>query len=217
MILPADLKSFAADIYERLAPLAYDDAHQGYALAAYVGAFGQMFQVVEDYGRDQDLGGGVVAPGWSVLTDINRCPPEALGWLAQFVGVQLQVGLDDATQRARIRETAGWKRGTLGAISGAAHQYLTGAKNVIIRERDAAASPTAPEYGLTVITYTSQTPDSTKVLAALIAQKPAGIILSYHVLPGQDYQELLTDHPTYANVFATYATYQGVATDQPGT
>jgi len=210
------LDSFGQEVYDRLLTLTRDDEIHGWSLALYVNAIGKMFQIVEDYSRDQIVGGQDL-PGWSQLLDVDRAPTAALGWLAQFVGVELEPNLDDATQRARIRETAGWKRGSLGAISGAAHQYLIAPKNVIIRERDPVACPTHPAYGLTVITYTSQTPDSAKVLAALLAQKPAGIILRYITADGQDYQALIDDHPLYSGVFSTYTTYEGVATDTPGT
>lgn len=206
------LSSFAQALYDSMAPVAQNDAAYNWALAQYCASIGTMFQEIEDLSRDSgDL------PGWSAIMDINRVANKGLGYLAQFVGVRLLAGLDDATQRARILETDGWNRGTLTAISGAAHQFLTGAKSVIIRERDAAASPTDPAYGLSVVTYASETPDSDKVLAALLAQKPAGILLRYQVLTGQDYQALLDNHPTYSNVFSTYATYQGVATETPGT
>lgn len=210
------LESFAQRLYDGVEPLAFDDANQGYALALYLGALGTMFQIVEDYARDQVLG-SVVAPGWSQLVDIDRCPTEALPWLAQFVGVITRAGLSDAAQRDRIRSTSGWTRGTVGAIVGAAQQYLAGSKTVILRERDPAACAAQPAYGLTVITYTAETPSSANVLAALLEQKPAGIVLNYQVLTGEDYQSLLTNHPLYSNVFADFATYQGVATATPGT
>lgn len=210
------LDSFAQRLYDSLAPLAYDDAKHNFALANYCAALGDMFQIVDDYARDQIIA-GMDAPGWSQLLDINRCPPEALGWLGQFVGVPLQAGLSDAAQRARILGTAGRNRGSLPAIIAAARQYLLAPQTVIVRERDPAACATDPAYGLTVITYTSQTPDSAKVLAALIAQKPAGIILNYQVKTGQDYQSLLVNHPLYSNVFGDYATYNGIVNDQPGT
>lgn len=208
------LGSFAQRIYNDLAPLAYDDANHNWALAYYVDVFGQMFQIVEDYSRDDQVAD---APGWSVILDINRAPSSALAWLAQFVGVQLQVGLSDAAQRARIQGTDGWRRGSPASMVAAAQQYLTGAKTVIMRERDPVACPSQPAYGLTIITYTSQTPDSAKVLAALIAQKPAGIVLNYRTAAGQDYQSLVTHHALYSNVFADYVTYQGIVTDEPGT
>lgn len=215
MSLPV-LSSFAAELYERLAPIAWDEARQDYALAKYLGGLGQMFQVVDDYGRDQ-LVNGEYAPGWSQLLDINRCPSPALGWLAQFVGVRLQTGLSDAAQRARIQGTDGWNRGKVSAIVAAAQQYLTGTKTVIIRERDPAACAAQPAYGLTVITKTAETPSSAAVLAALTIAKPAGIVLNYQVLTGNDYQSLVTNHPLYSDVFSTYLTYQGVVNDAPGT
>jgi hypothetical protein len=175
-----------------------------------------MFQIVEDYSRDQIIN-GKIAPGWSQLLDLDRAPAEALGWMGQFVGVPLLQGLSDAAQRARIRAVGGWNRGTPASIIAAAQQYLTGAKTVILRERDPVASPVEPAYGLTVITYTSQTPNSAQVLAALQAQKPAGLLLNYQVKTGQDYQSLYVNHPTYSNVYGSYLTYQGVVVDQPGT
>lgn len=56
-----------------------------------------------------------------------------------------------------------------------------------------------------------------RILAALTAQKPAGILLAYSVLAGQDYQGLLDGNPLYSNIFANYATYGGVVNSMPGT
>jgi hypothetical protein len=215
--MPAPLlSSFAQGLYDALAPLARDDASNNYALAWYCAAIGTMLQEVEDYARDTTVD-GVDAPGWSGLLDVNRAPSKGLGYLAQFVGVTLLPGLSDAAQRDRIRQTDGWNRGTPAAIRGAAQQYLTGAKTVVLRERDVAASASDPAYGLSVITYTSQTPDSAKVLAAIQAQKPAGIILRYVVRTGQDYQSIYTNRATYGALYSAYATYEGVIEDQPGT
>ena len=209
------LESFAKRIYDSLEPLTYDEDNQNYALANFVAALGGMFQVIDDYARDQIVN-GEVAPGWSQLLDINRCPSEALGFLGQFVGVPLQAGLSDAAQRDRITGTAGFRRGSPGAIVAAAQQYLTGSQTVIVRERDPAASPSYPAYGLTVITYTSETPDPSEVLAALMDQKPAGIILNYQTHTGQDYQSLYVNNASYQAVYTKYATYQGLLLDMPG-
>lgn len=124
-------------------------------LQTYVGGIGDvMFQEVEDLASDGPLG----QPGWSSLLDLNRVPDKALPWLAQFIGVSIPGGLTPADQRIRIQNTDGWKRGTPAAIAGAPLPYLTGTKTVILRERDPAASPNDPAYGLTVITRTSETP-----------------------------------------------------------
>lgn len=205
------LESFAQRVYDEVSVVQPDDSDTGYALANFVAAVGQAFQIIEDWSRDTDDG-----VGWSQMLDVDRAPSYALGWLAQFIGVTLQPDLDDLSQRARIKETDGWQRGSPSAIAGAAHQYLTGGKHVIIRERDPAVVPVDPAYGLTVITYTDETPDPDKVLAALLAQKPAGIVLNYETLSGQDFQALLDNHPTFQDVYVDYATFEGVATDTPG-
>jgi hypothetical protein len=194
-------------MYDQLAPLAHDDASNNYALAWYIAALSEAWQDVDDVARDTDAG-----PGWSSLLDLNRCPVEALPWLAQFVGVKLVTGSTDAAMRARIASTDGWKRGTPAALIGAVTPLLTGTKTVIFRERNGG-----DPYALLVHTKTSETPDSAAVLAALMKQKPAGIILTYTVISGNDYQTLLTDTPLYSNVFSTYATYTGVVDDVPGT
>lgn len=124
-------------------------------------------------------------PGWSALLDVDRAPSYALGYLGQFRGVTLDGNLDDASQRLRILETAGSKRGSPGAILGAARQYLTGNRNVILEER----TPTA--YSYRVSTYLGETPDPAAVEAALVAQKPAGLLLDYVVIEGVTIDDLL--------------------------
>lgn len=52
--------------------------------------------------------------------------------------------------------------------------------------------------------------------AALVSQKPAGIIMTYNVLTGQDYSLLLSGHATYALIYSSYATYAGIIQDAPG-
>jgi len=200
------LASFAQALYDSMTPMQYAEASYDYALAKLLSGIGEAFQQVEDYGRDQGD-----TPGWAFMLDPDTCPPEALGWLAQFVGVVLQPGLSEADQRARIKATDGWNRGTVGAIKGAAAQYLTGNKTVTLRERD------GDPYFLTVITYTSQTPNPAQVLAAVTAQKPAGLVLTHNVTPGQDYRNIRDSGMTYAALRSKYATYNGLRADMPGT
>jgi hypothetical protein len=92
----------------------------------------------------------------------------------------------------------------------AAQLHLTGTKIVFFRERYGGA------YRLQVLTYTVQTPNPTLVEKELMAQKPAGIILTYTVLAGQDYQLLYLNNATYQVVYDKYPTYQGVMSDTPG-
>jgi hypothetical protein len=99
----------------------------------------------------------------------------------------------------------------------AARTITGGGKHVTIRERDAAACPSIPAYGLTVQTLTRETPNSAAVLAAILSQKPGGIVLNFQVLAGWDYQGLFTGEAAYSNVFSQFNTYQGVINDVPGT
>jgi hypothetical protein len=213
---PPDLApdSFAARLYAMLGPVAEQDPFAAWSLLILCNAIGGEYQLVEDWVRDTPDG-----PGWSLLLDLDRCPAEALPWLGQFVGVRLFPGSTPAEQRQRIASTAGFKRGTRDALIGAARATLTGAQTVIFRERDGAAQghPAAPDYAyyLTVTTYDSQTPNPAATLAALLAQKPGGIVLTYQHTTGQTYQQLHTNHASYAAVKAAYPTYAGVRDDQP--
>jgi hypothetical protein len=214
MAMPT-LDSFAERLYAELAPVTFAEAELDYPLAKYVAALGAMFQVVEDYSRDQLIGDDF-APGWSQLLDLSRAPTVGLTWLAQFIGVAVTAGLSDAQQRAQIAAVGGWNRGTPATIAAAAGLYLTGNKTVIFRERDAIACPTQPAYGLTVITFVSETPNPTATEAAIRAQKPAGIVLNYETLVGQDFENLYLNNPDFQGVYTTYTTFQGVLDDDPG-
>jgi len=209
------LETCAADLYDRLTAIAKQDASLGYPLANYSGAIGTMLQVVDDYARDQTVN-GKNAPGWSQLLDPLRCPVEALPWLGMFVGVVVDTAQSEAQQRIQVQQANGWQRGTTGAIVAAAASQLTGTKSVTVVERDPAASPSQPAYGLSVYTRNGETPSPSKVLAALLTQKPAGVILNYQTIADVTYQDIFTNYATYQAIFTTFSTYEGVYTRTPG-
>lgn len=202
---PADLlpDTFSERLYGMLAPLARTDPDNAWSLLLYINAIGEMFQLVEDLVRDTPDG-----PGWSVLLDLDRCPVEALPWLGQFVGVRIPTGMSEADQRVRIAQTDGFKRGTRNALIGAASATLTDPKTVIFRERDHDPSDT-PDYAyyLSVYTYDTQTPNPAATRAALLAQKPAGIVLNYVTITGHDYISVVALHATYASLVTAFADY----------
>lgn len=169
-----------------------------------------MFQPVDDLAGDTPAG-----PGWSQAIDIDRAPPEALGWLAQFIGVTLDPSLDDTAQREWIRYGAGERRGTPAAIAAAARKHLTGAQTVVIHERDAEACPSEPAYGLTVITFTDETPDPAVTEADIRAAKPAGLVLEYLVADGMNFALLKTDYATFDDVKSTFSTFDALRTGTP--
>lgn len=118
---------------------------------------------------------------WFIAGDPDRIPVDGLPWLAQFVGVRTTVGASAAVQRAEIRQTAGWRRGTVASISSAVAATLTGTKTVVIREQYITA------YGLRVETYIDETPDPAVTEAAILTHKPAGILLSYEAVAGTNW------------------------------
>lgn len=197
------LESFAATLYASVEPVAWQDASNGWALAHYCATLGHLFQAVEDLARDTPEG-----PGWSMIVDLDRCPTDWLPWLAQFVGVTIPTGLTDAEMRAWIAGTDGFSRGTPDAIRAAAAATLTSSKTVVVRERN--GSP----YRLQVVTYSAETPDAALTLRAITAQKPAGIVLSYLVQQGADYQSIKTHYATYTTLRSAYPTYRD-ARDTP--
>lgn len=215
---PLDLvpETYSARLYEMLGPLAQWDPQAAWSLLILVNAIGSGlgFQLVEDLVRDTPEG-----PGWSALLDVERCPEIALPWLAQLVGVRLPPGLSEADQRARIRSTDGFRRGTRAAMIGAARATLTGGRTVLFRERDGAGHgyPASPDYAyvLTVHTYTSETPNPTATLNALLAQKPGGILMFYTAIDGQDWQQLRDNWANWGAVKTGYSDWLDVKTDQP--
>jgi hypothetical protein len=191
-----DVVPLAEEIYAGLGPLTADDQSHGWPLLRFVNAIAQAPQWTEDLVRDTDAG-----PGWSSVLDVDRAPAEALAWLGQFAGVDVEPNIDPDSQRLRIKETAGFRRGTRAAIEGAARQFLIGNRTVQVLERDTSA------YHLKVITFETETPFPDRTAAALQAQKPAGLVLQYELSSGATYAELKATGDTYDELGDTYPTY----------
>jgi Phage tail protein (Tail_P2_I) len=164
-------------------------------LLRFVNAIAQAPQWTEDLVRDSEAG-----PGWSSVLDLERAPTEALAWLAQFIGVGIEPNLDSESQRLRIKETAGFSRGTRAAIEGAARQFLTGSRTAVVLERD-----TSP-YHLKVVTFEAETAFPDRTAAALQAQKPAGLVLQYELSSGATCGALKATGMTCAQLGDTYPT-----------
>lgn len=202
--------TLAEEVYERLEPVTHEEEQLDWPLLALLGALLDRAQEVADLARESDDG-----PGWSSIVDPDRAPAAWLPWLAQLVGVEIPPtgtpeasGLDEAAQRLRIKETDGQNRGTVAAIKGAARQYLTGDRTAYLTERHGSA------YALAVATLEAETPSPLLVEAALLEQKPAGLVLVYDVIPaGGDYDALSSTHTDYADVTATYVDYHEILTD----
>jgi hypothetical protein len=180
-----DHTPLGARLRERTQPLAPDDDLYGYAHANLSEAIGRMLEQVAEVFDPE----GEDVPPFAPLLDPDLCPDWALEWLGQLVGVRLPVGVAPDTARTLIKDVAGFRRGTPAALTAAASFFLTGTKTVYFNER-LANDP----YRLGVITLVAETPDPAQVLAAILAQKPGGIVLSYSAIAGQTYRDL-RDHP----------------------
>lgn len=207
MARPTPTTAFQEELYDSLGPWTAEDESQGWPLLKYCGALAAMFNQIETYARD-----AADAPGWSNIVDPDRAPGDAeLEYIGNFVGVDLPAGLSTDAKRALIKGVSSFKRGTLNAMIAAAQSKLTGTKTVLLRERDGGA------YNLTVVTYTSETPDAAAVLAAIKSQKPAGIILTYTTSTGATYIVIRASYATYTAQRAAFTTYNGLRNNAPGT
>lgn len=192
------------EVYAALEPLASVDSSYGWPLLLFAGALAAPVEDIAALVRDSAAG-----PGWSAAVDVDRCPDFALPWLAQCNGTVLTPGMTADEQRAAIKDEPGFRRGTLGAIVAAAQKTLTGAKQVLVKERDGGA------YKLTVHTFTSETADTAATEAAIRAQKPAGIILTYSAIDGSDFELVRLAYTTFADLTSAHSTFGDLATDGP--
>lgn len=192
------------DLRYSLAPILTD------ALDEYLQAIAAMFSEVELASLDYVDGDGVEQPGYGRFFDVDLCPVAALPWLAQFVGESLPTTASEADARRQIRTQPNRRRGTPAGIIAATRATLSNpdTDSVIFRERDASVVPADPAYGLTVVTYTSQTPDPTATEAAIRGNLPGGIVLNYETLDGWDITSF--EAFGYANITAFEAAFPAI-------
>lgn len=200
------LNAVAARIYEELTPIAYGDADNEYALAQFVEAWTRPMILIDQIIRDTDAG-----PGWSTVLDPQTAPDLFLSWLAQFVGVRSVVGEANMSLRNRIESMDGLRRGGPDSMRAAIQRTLTGTQTVIFNERQGGA------WKLGIATFAVETPNSNDTLAAILAQKPAGITLTYITSTGPTYALVIVTYDTYQDVKDSFATYNGLKNNLPGT
>lgn len=192
--------------YDRVAPLAYADEANGWALLYLCVAIAAMFDDTADLFRDGDDG----RPGWTKLGDPDLCPDRWVDWSATNIfGVDFEPGLTVAQKRIKWKEAPGTKLGRPGAVNGAVKPYLTGADpTVILTERIGG------DYRVyAVATLLAETPDQDAVYAALLREKPGGWRFTYTAITGGDYDTLAATHADYAELATDFADYAAMAAD----
>ena len=96
-------------LYNRIGWAKYKDTTG--VLLRWLAGMGEMVQAIDSLCMAQN-DDGTIAPGWSQVLDINRCPTAALPWLGQFVGVSVDPSQRDDQQRYAIEQEHGFARGT---------------------------------------------------------------------------------------------------------
>jgi len=198
------VSAFANQVYALLEPVAGGDEAAGWPLLLYVEACSRMIDPVDVIVRDAP---GV--PGWGVAMDANNAPLAQLPWLGQFAGVTVDTTQPDATQRAQILGHSGFARGTLAAMISAAQATMTGSKTVSYTERSGDA------WTVAFTAAAGEVPSVTATLAAIVAVKPAGIIVTFNGAGGASANTSYTQvkaRGSYATVKATYTNYLDLKT-----
>jgi hypothetical protein len=160
------------------------------ALTAQLGAVDELLTV-----GDGDL---AAAP----LTDLATSPFPR--WLGQLAGLRVPAGLDVAAARAHVTGRGVSRRGTPAAMRAAAAATLTGGRRVTLVERN--GSP----WQLLVLTYARETPDPAAVLAAVLQEKPVGIVLTHAVLLGQTFGQLTATGQTFGDLRRSGLTFDQI-------
>jgi hypothetical protein len=123
-------------LYNRMGWAKHEDASG--ALVSWLSGLGQIVQAVDNLTVTQ-VADGALAPPWSQVLDIDRCPTAVLPWLGQFVGVTVDTNSRDDEQRYAIEQEHGFSRGTPAAILAAANRYLLPGYSATLIERDTSA------------------------------------------------------------------------------
>ena len=200
------------DLYESLAPLAWEDELHGWALAHYCDSIGLILEEVAVLVRSDDEGN----EGWTAFADPDRCPDTFLRTLAQWAGIRWPNRYTSDDLRALIGgKGSGLWRGTKSALIASVRRYVTEGGSLYFEER-ADGDP----YKVRLFTYGYDTLDEAAIRTELLLSLPAGLLLDYAVRVGQSYDmgRDRTDElaaPTYADATAVYATYEDAHTAHP--
>lgn len=233
------VSNFAESIYAQFPDaIRKEDANHDYALLIYAGAIGAMFEDIDIIAHAQ--GGN---DPWTILLDIERLGDNAIPWIGQFLGVSVDTSLPPDEQRQQIRDHTAWDRGTPKALKESIRPLLTGTKTVELAERSSSAwtievstyydeSPGDTTYENYYQDYADYTEfynawgsyqlaweDAPRevILNTLKANKPAGIILTYSIIPGspgttnsyqtvvfipyENYRDLWLENQTYQHIY----------------
>jgi hypothetical protein len=194
-VTPEQASQLGVEVWESLgqAMVSQDAVAGGVGLALLDAAVAPLVPV-EQIVRDTDDG-----PGWS--RELDPTLTTRPRWAAQFTGDTPPAGLTDEQVRERLTTRPHQKRGRPASIAAAVRTVLTGSRRVDLFERDGSA------YRLRIRTYERETPDPAAVVAAAEAAKPGGLLISYEVFAGAEYDERDARYPSYDALDAVATSY----------
>lgn len=147
--------------------------------------------------------------GTAEIANPTVAPRPWLLWLAWMLGLDI-AALPTNEQRDAVPQAALLRqRGTQAAIRRAVQRTLTGSKSCRIYWNLSTTDP----YLITVVTLTSQTPDSVATLAAALTEKPAGMDLDVQDTTGATYDELALEYTgqDYTDLAGDFTDYDDLA------
>lgn len=151
--------------------------------------------------------------GTAELANPAAAPRSWLRWLGYLVGINLD-NIADADKRSAIADSATLqRRGSVRAIIRATQQTLTGSRSCRVYWNLSGVDP----YLLTVVTLTTQTPDSVATLAAAVTEKPAGVDLELQTTTGALYSELAASFTDYDDLDSSFTDYDDLGDWTPPT
>lgn len=128
-------------------------------------------------------------PLWDLTTT------ETPHWLGQTAGLAVPSTLTADQARAYVAGRGVSQRGRPAALRAAVAATLTGTAVVRITERVGGDA-----YAVRVTTFSAQTPDAARTLAAALTEKPQGLLLTHVVAPGQTWGDVKASGRTFAQL-----------------
>ena len=178
--------SIAEQLTESLGPFSAESEELGQFLEALADPTESIYSIVGEEAQDV---------GWSIVFDADTCPAEILPWLAQFEGVTLTEDMNEAQRRTAIKVREGAARGRPATIISRVERTLMISRRIILEERYEDNA-----YVLYVRTFAAETPSEDLTRAAIISQKPAGLVLDYQVIAEGSYDALELAFETYDDI-----------------
>lgn len=201
-----EVSTAAEEIYTFLSPFVEEDESTDWTTLLWCEAIaGGVLQRIHGWVTDQDG-----RPGYAVLVDAQTVETVGLPWLSQLNGTVLVPSMTEQERRDAIENPSGFARGTPDAFEAAPLPFLTGTKKVYVEERYEGEG-----YKVRVRVLKWETPSETLVEAALLRQKPAGLVMTFEVIEGQQWNDVDAKFATWNAVKAEYANWDDMRIDVP--